>query len=150
VGRFCSLTLLGRLGKRITIISAYQVSKNSGPCGKTTSHHQQVFQLKKDGDSDQQPQKHFCASLDTFIDNKITAGHQIILGSDFNEDVGLDLNGITHIIANHNLVNVMRSQLDANNEPPTYACGSKRIDYIFMTADVASLVQACGGEPFNH
>jgi hypothetical protein len=44
----------------------------------------------------------------------------------------------------------MRSQLGADNEPPTYARGSKRIDYIFMTADVASLVKACGAEPFNH
>jgi exonuclease III len=150
MGRFCSLTLLGRLGKRITIISAYQVPKNSGSRGKTTSHHQQVLQLKKDGDTGQQPRKHFCASLDAFIDNKITAGHQIILGGDFNEDVGLNLNGITRIIANHNLVHVMQSQLGANNELPTYARWSKRIDYIFMIADVAFLVQVCGAEPFNH
>jgi hypothetical protein len=75
MGRFCSLTLLGRLGKRITIISAYQVPKSSGSRGKTTSHQQQVLQLRKDGDSDQHPRKHFCTSLDIFIDNKITAGH---------------------------------------------------------------------------
>jgi hypothetical protein len=150
MGRFCSLTLLGRLRKRITIISAYQVPKNSGSRGKTTSLQQQVLQLKKDGDSDQHPPKHFCASLDIFIDNKITAGHQIILGGDFNEDVSLNLNGITRIIANHNLVDVMRSQLGTNNEPPTYSPGSKRIHYILMTADVASLVKACGAEHFNH
>jgi hypothetical protein len=44
----------------------------------------------------------------------------------------------------------MRSQLGADNEPPTYARGSKRIDYIFMTADVASLVKACGAQLLNH
>jgi hypothetical protein len=150
MGRFCSLTLLGRLGKCTTIISAFQAPKNSGSCGKTTSHHQQLLQIKKDGESDQHPQKHFCASLDHFMDNKINAGHQIILGGNFNKEVGLHLNGITSVITKRNRVNVMQAQLGANSKPPTYACGSEHIDYIFVIADVAFLVKACSAEPFNH
>jgi hypothetical protein len=149
MGQFYSLTLLGRLGKCTTIISAYQVPKNSGSHGKTTSRQQQVLQLKKDGESNQHPQKHFCASLDHFIHNKVDAGHHIILGGDLKEEVGLHLNGITSVIAKHDLVDVMQTQLGADNETATYACGSKRIDHVVMTVDVASLVKACGGEPFN-
>jgi hypothetical protein len=64
------LMLLGRLGKQLMIISAYQAPKNSSSCGKTISHQQQVLQLKKDGKPDQYPRKDFCVSLDNFIDNK--------------------------------------------------------------------------------
>jgi hypothetical protein len=49
LGRFSAITLLGRLGRRITIISAYQTPQNSSSAGITTAHHQQVLQLKKDG-----------------------------------------------------------------------------------------------------
>jgi hypothetical protein len=83
MGQFCSLKLLGRLGKRTTIMSVYQVPKNCGSRSKTTSHQQKVLHLKKDGKSNQHPRKDFCVNLDHISDNKINACHQIILGGDF-------------------------------------------------------------------
>ena len=107
--------------------------------------------MKRDGELDQNPRRQFCTSLDNFLTSKIKEDHQIILGGDFNDEIGLDMNGITRVIAKHNLTDVMRSSLlGATNEPATDARGTRRIDYIFMSADVASLVQSCGAEPFNH
>jgi exonuclease III len=150
MGCFSSITLLGKLGKHVTIISAYQVPRNSESCGKTTSHQQQVLQMKRDGIRDQNPRRQFCSSLDTYLSAKIYEKHQIILGGDFNEEVGLNMDGITAVIAKHNLVDVMRTKLGAADEPATYSRGSRRLDYIFMTDDIASLVRSCGAEPFNH
>jgi hypothetical protein len=59
------------------------------------------------------------------------------------------MNGITRVIAKHRLADVMQSHLGPDDEPATYARGSKRLHYIFMTADVASLIKSCGAEPFN-
>jgi hypothetical protein len=42
-GRFCSVSLIGKLGKHVTIVSIYQVPRNSGSAGNTTAHHQQVL-----------------------------------------------------------------------------------------------------------
>jgi hypothetical protein len=150
MGRFCAITLLGRLGKRITIISAYQAPKNSGAAGITTVHQQQVLQMKREGITDQNPRRQFCKALDTFLAEKLKAKHQIILGGDFNEDIGTNMHGLTGVISKHNLTDVLQSQLNMDDEPATYARGSKRIDYVFATADVAALVRTCGAEPFNH
>jgi exonuclease III len=150
MGRFSSLTLLGRMGKHITVISAYQVPKNSNLSGPTTAHTQQVLQLKQIGFPEQNPRRQFCDALDRFLTDKIDAGHQIILGGDFNDEIGSTMQGFTYIVAKHNLTDVLRVQLGTTDEPATYARGSKRLDYVFMTADIASSVVACGAEPFNH
>jgi endonuclease/exonuclease/phosphatase family metal-dependent hydrolase len=84
------------------------------------------------------------------LTSKIKEDHQIILGGNFNDEIGLDMNGITRVIAKHNLTDVMPTSLGDAKEPATYARGTRRIDYIFMSADVASLVQSCGTKPFNH
>ena len=99
----------------------------------------------------QHPRRQFCESLDRFLYTKIFEGHQIILGGDFNEEVGLNMHSLTRVISTrHNIIDVMRSRLGSGDEPATYARGSKRIDYIFMTDDVASLIRTCGAEHFNH
>jgi hypothetical protein len=60
------------------------------------------------------------------------------------------MNGFTRIIAKHNLVDIHWVNLGPNNEPATYARGSTRLDYIFMSEDTASLTRTCGAEHFNH
>jgi hypothetical protein len=150
LGRFSTVTLLGHLGKKITVISAYQMPQNSNSAGITTAHHQQVLQLKLDGTSDQHPRRQFCQALDLFLQSKIEAQHQIILGSDINKDIGLNMHGFTHIISKYNLTDIHHVNLGADNEPATYAHGTKRLDYIFMSDNIASLVVQCSAEPFNH
>jgi exonuclease III len=107
MGRFSSLTLLGRLGKHITVISAYQVPKNSNLAGPTTAHTQQVLQLKRIDHPEQNPRKQFCDALDRFLQDQITSGHQIILGGDFNEEIGSSMQGFAYIVAKHNLTDVL-------------------------------------------
>jgi hypothetical protein len=150
MGRFSSLTLLGRMGKHITVISSYQVPKNSNLSGPTTAHTQQVLQLKRHGIPEQNPRRQFCAAIDIFLKEKIELGHQIILGGDFNEELGSSMQGFAYIVAKHNLTDVLRVNLGTSEEPATYSRGTKRLDYIFMTSDIASSVVSCGAEPFNH
>jgi hypothetical protein len=106
--------------------------------------------MKQNGVTDQHPRRQFCKALDLILQEKRDAHHQIILGGDFNEELGNNMHGMTGIVSKHNLTDLMQAHLGNEDEPATYARGSKRIDYIFATADIASLVRSCGAEPFNH
>jgi hypothetical protein len=55
MGRWCGVTLLGRLAKRYTIICAYQVPLVTGLSGPTTSHTQQLLMLKQAHQENQCP-----------------------------------------------------------------------------------------------
>jgi hypothetical protein len=149
-GRFCAFTLIGKLDQHETLISVYQVPRNSGATGNTTAHHQQVLQMKKNGIEDQNPWTQFCNALGSFLSSKLDAGHEIILGGDLNADLGSNMRGATWIIAKHNLVDVHRTSLGLDNEPATYSRGFLRLDFILITPDIASLVKTCGAEPFNY
>jgi hypothetical protein len=54
----------------------------------------------------------------------------------------------TCVIAKYKLVDVHHTALGCDDEP-AYSRGSTRLDYIFMTQDIASLVCSCGAKPFN-
>jgi hypothetical protein len=76
--------------------------------------------MKHDGELDEQPQQQLCISLNNFLTSNINESHQIILGSNFNNKIGLDMNGITQVITKHNLTDVMRTSLGAADKPATY------------------------------
>jgi hypothetical protein len=149
-GCFSSMTLIGKLGKHIIIILIYQVPRNSGASGNTTTHHQQVLQLKRDGEDKQNPRQQFCDALGRYLTTKIAEGHKIIIGGDFNKEIGTNMRGVTRVITKHNLVHVHQTKLGSDNEPATYSRGSTCLDYVFMTPNTASLVRSCGAELFNY
>ncbi len=49
-----------------------------------------------------------------------------------------------------NLIDVMALKHGLAQEVPTYARGTKRLDYILATPRIAAATQKCGVEPFNH
>jgi hypothetical protein len=47
-------------------------------------------------------------------------------------------------------MDIHTQELGLHNEVATYACGTKWLDYILMTKQIASHTTNCGAEPFNH
>jgi hypothetical protein len=86
---------------------------NSNSAGITTAHHQQLLQLKAANIADQNPRRQFCLALNQFLQSKIDARHQILLGGDINKEIGLNMHGFTRIISKHNLSDLHRSHLGA-------------------------------------
>jgi hypothetical protein len=75
MGRGTSITLLGRLRAKITIVCAYQVVDIRGTSGPTTAFTQQLLMLKQQQRTDQRPRREFQKDLCTFLQSKIDDGH---------------------------------------------------------------------------
>jgi hypothetical protein len=150
MGRWCRITLLGKLAKRYTIICAYQVPLVTGRSGPTTSHTQQLLMLRQAYQENQRPRDHFCKDLQFLLKDRINDDHEITLMGDFNKELGSSTRGFTKVITECNLVDVCAATHGLEEEVRTYARGWKRLNYILMTPSVDSHVTQSGTEPFNH
>jgi exonuclease III len=149
-GRWCYQIFQGSGGRRITIVSAYQVVANhSHNKGQYTAAAQQQSLLLRQSDKLQDPRQAFRRDITEFLHTQIQAGHLILLVGDFNERLGDDISGISKIAAQFEFVDIMSHHHQHLNDPATYARGRKRLDYILASPQLASAVQKCGYEPFN-
>ncbi len=150
MGRWSSLTLLGRLRAKITVVCTYQVVDTRGPSGPTTAFTQQLLMLKRQHRDNQRPRKEYQRDLRSFLESKINDGHEIVLCGDLNEELGSSAGGMTQLLSDLGLIDIHTRELGLDNEVATYARGTKRLDYILMTEQIASHTSSCGAEPFNH
>jgi hypothetical protein len=136
-------------GRKITVVSAYQVVTDVARGGTTTTTTQQYSLLVHEQDSTRAPRTAFRRDLRTFLQKCKTRGDELILVGDFNEEVGEDVEGIVRIVQDMNLVDMMGAR---HNQalPVTYTRGRKCLDYGFATANVCEALRACGYEGFGH
>jgi hypothetical protein len=82
-GRWCYQTLLGRNGKAITILSAYQVVDKYTTRGQYNTAAQQQALLYRQSDPLKDPRKAFRRDLCEFLETISKAGNDIIISGDF-------------------------------------------------------------------
>jgi hypothetical protein len=147
-----NMGLLGRLRAKITVVCTYQVVHTRGPSGPTTAFTQQLLMLKRQLRNNQRPRKEYQYQRDlrSFLESKINDGHEIALCGDLNEELGRSAGGMTQLVSDLGLVDIHTRDFGLDNEVATYARGTKRLDYILMTEQIASHTSSCGAEPFNH
>jgi hypothetical protein len=151
MGRWTSITLLGHLQAKITIVCAYQVVDIHGTPGPTTAFTQQLLlMLKQQQRTDQRPRWEFQKDLCTFLQSKIDDGHEISLCGDLNKELGSTAGGMSQVATVLGLIGIHARTHRLDSEVATYARGTKRLDYILMTEQLASHSTNCGAEPFNH
>jgi hypothetical protein len=151
MGRWTSITLLGRLRAKITIVCAYQVVDIRGTSGPTTAFTQQLIMLKQQQRTDQRPRWEFQKDLCTFLQSKIDDGHEIALCGDLNEELGSTAGGMSQATTDLGLIDIHARTHRLDSEAATYARGTKRLDHILKTEQLASSHSTnCGAEPFNH
>jgi hypothetical protein len=150
MGRWTSITLLGRLRAKIPIVCAYQVVDIRGTSGPTTAYTQQLLMLKQQQRADQRPCREFQKAIRSFLQSKITDGHEIALCDDLNEELGSTAGGMSQVATNLGLIDILAQTHGLDSEVATYARGTKRLDYILMTEQLTSHSTNCGAEPFNH
>jgi hypothetical protein len=148
LGRWSYQHLLGKQGRTIVLVSVYNVCHQRQHGGSRTAHTQQVSLLRRQGRTTS-PRKAFIADFDTQVAEWIEAGHELIIAGDLNEELGSDLSGFAKICSNHHLVEIIQHIHGIVGEPPTYARGQKRLDYIFVTPGLESSVQKCGILPYS-
>ena len=148
-GRWIHVELLGRDGRTVDIICAYQVVQEKGDHGARTTYSQQVRMMRLDGISDPDPRKAFIRDLKILVQQLRAADHDIILMGDFNESIGVKPEEMASVITEGRLTDAYCFRHGIDNEHPTYARGTKRVDYILVSQRLTEHIRATGAEPFN-
>ena len=94
------------------------------------------------------PRKAFKRDLKAFATECLTAGQKILIVGDFNEVLGAEIDGMSKIAADLNLIDVMKYR-HQDSFPATYSRGKSRLDYGLATQHIANTMTRCGYEAFN-
>ena len=147
-GRWTSQTFRGKSDLKITVISAYQVVRDTPQKGAITAASQQRSLLMMAQDPITDPQKTFKRDLRSFLQQCQSQGEEIILVGDFNETLGEDTDGIATIANSCGLGNIMSAR-HSRQPPATFAGGRQCIDYGFESFHVIQSIRKCGYEQFS-
>lgn len=147
-GRWSSHTYRGKGQVQITVISVYQVVTDKLQLGASTAAAQQRSLLMNSHDPLSAPRKAFKRDLTTFATQCITAGQEILIVGDFNEVLGAEIDGMSKIAAELNLIDVMKYR-HQDLSPATYSRGRSRLDYGLATQHIVASLTRCGYEAFN-
>ena len=148
LGRWSIMELLGRGGRSLIIICAYQVCKSSSS-GSSTAYSQQLSLLRQAHFDNPDPRKHFVKDLTRIVTGYTKQDSDIILMGDFNEVIGLKAEDMASVIRAGNLTDTQTYCHGLHSEDSTYARGPNRVDYIFASARLLPFIIRQGCEPFN-
>jgi hypothetical protein len=147
LGRWSTLLFNARKGMVVHFITVYQVvHKPLG--GPYTAYQQQRSSLLLEN-RDLLPRQAFLMDFDKYLQSLAPKESQFVVMGDFNEVVGRNASGFAKITSSFQLVDVLGHFHSVQTEVPTYARGTKRLDYVFCSADLLPAVASCGAEPFN-
>ena len=156
-GRWCGFHLLGKDGKELVILTAYNVSQTEST-GNDTLYNQQQAQyllqyntkrLKCDKDTYIDPKKRFVQDLKILLKEIAASGHDIILTGDFNEIIGDSHNSLTLALLDIGLHDIIALKHGFDTDINTYKRGPRRLDYVFVSRRIIDHVTACGYDRFD-
>ena len=133
LGRWTGMELLGRDGRKLVIICAYQVSQRGGRPGDFTAYSQQVSILRRRGHHNTNPRQHFITDLIACLAVYKRERADIIVMGDFNESIGSTSNGMTQVVHECSLTDVQAYIHGLECEQATYARGPNRVDYFLIS-----------------
>jgi hypothetical protein len=99
-------TLAGRKNSKIMIITGYRCVQNSS--GDTSIWNQEkIFMRDRQSRQSPHPRKQFIKDLITFINDKRSVNHDIMLNLDANENLGKEMQGISKLMRECGLVDLL-------------------------------------------
>jgi hypothetical protein len=147
LGRWVSATLAGTDGDSFTLFSMYNVvDMTLQEAGLSTVFAQQYRLLRLGGVTHPNPRKQCVEDLQRAIARLVNNDEKVVIVGDFNELLGHDLGLMASVCAANNLFNVHAKFHGEAANIPTYARGSKRLDYC---AAFTSLESYVAGSRFN-
>jgi hypothetical protein len=150
LGRWSYVRLNGKNGRRVTIVTVYQVCKQTVErAGPKTAFMQQWHLLRRAGTKDPNPRQSFCKDLDAFLTPLQAAGDELLVMGDLNEHLGHNTSGMNAVAAKFGLVDSTSYHHGIEGELATYSRSNNRLDYILCTHGIATSIWRCGVLPFN-
>lgn len=151
LGRWTESELTGRCNRKVTIICAYMVCKDSiERSGPNTAYTQQWRILKEQQPQlDPDPRTIVFEDLKKRITDIRQQGHEVIVLMDANDTLQNTRSALTKWTLETNLIDPLVQRHGTEGEPPTHARGSQRIDYILVSEHISEYVTACGILPLH-
>ena len=145
LGRWTTMSIIGRNQKMIHIVCLYRVSQEQSK-GDQTSYMQQIRLLKQQGITNPNPRQQVLDDLDKMLQQWQDENNDIILMMDANSN--LQDRALTQVLHKHKLNDALGIH-HGYNQPPTYARGTRTIDYIFCSECIIDSISKCGILPYN-
>ena len=149
MGRWIQCTIRGKDNRKVTMITAYQVVKQSiTQAGPKTAYMQQYQRLRLTGHADPNPRKQFINDLGELLRKERDKGNAILLMLDANDSME-HASSLSKLASEFGLIDLHTHKWGLEGEPSTYKRGTKRIDYILGTEEVAQHLRVAGIEAFD-
>ena len=149
-GRWVSMTLKRTQLPPVTVITTYQVvDVDPTTVGDSTyANHLAAYYTSKHRDHPHRLRKHHSDDLLGYVQNLQATGHSIILTGNLNESLGDDLAGLSRLVNECHLIDVVADR-HGQLQFTTYQRGQKVLDYILVSQDLLGSIRRCGYEPFK-
>jgi hypothetical protein len=147
----------GRNGRKIIVATIDQVCQQTvASTGSLTACQQQHTILTAEGRittnargvPSPHPRKALIKDFSAQLRSWRAAGHEFIISGDLNELLGENPDDFGSITTTFNLADVYRHR-HGLDEPATFNCGHRRLDYVLCSVPLLSTVSACGILPFH-
>jgi hypothetical protein len=157
-GRWSYFKTRGRHGRKIVVVTIYQVcDKAVASSGSTTACLQQHTILDEEGRisvnargvPSPHPRQALLQDFSAQLQSWRADGPDFIISGDLNELLeGTIPDEFGSITTEFNLTDVYRHR-HGTDEPATFNCGHRRLDYILCSDPLLPVVSTCGILPFN-
>jgi hypothetical protein len=151
MGRWSSISIKGRDKTIVTIFSVYRVCaghiKTAGPgtCFAQMWHLADMKNIQPN-----KPRQQVLDDLEEAIQKCRSQAHEVIVLMDANETVARNNSSIRKWMINTGLLDPITERHGLEGQPRTYARGSSRIDYIFITPGLYEYTTKCGILPLHN
>ena len=150
MGRWSCLTFVGKKNKRLSVITGYRCVRSTGDGSAWTQ--EKIYMRAKQEKTSPNPRRQFILDMITFVRNKKKLGHDIILSLDANEVIGEETSGISKLIHDCGLYDLLDiPELDAEAQlQETFRRGNnRRIDYMLGTQRPRDSIRRRGALAYN-
>lgn len=147
LGRWSSISLQGRGGKVITIITGYRVC--AAPVTPTQTARAQQTRTLRHANSTRDPRQAFIEDIILFIQSCQIRNEEIIFAWDANEALSpTDPSQVERVLLECDLIDA-HSNRHGSSGPATYNRGSSRIDFVCCSPTLIHSITAASITPFN-
>ena len=150
-GRWVIQEFRGQNNRKLVVMTVYQpIEKGGSQIGKITVEAQQISLLLKTQDTLSTPRAAFRRDLLQCIKQYQQENFDLLITGDFNEVLGSERDGMSQIVSETGLIDLMAAHHPDVPPPATYARGHKRLDYVLGSPHVQAALQAAGYETFDN
>jgi hypothetical protein len=150
MGRWSGFQIKRSEDRFLAIITAYRVVQHSvDRLGALTAYHQQHTMMVNSGNKNPEPRKQCLTDLTLLIKELQRNKCAIILMIDANETLESPNSGIRQLADQCNMVDAIEHRHGINDNTNSCKKGSKKIDHILVSSDIAQTITKCAILPFD-